>query len=262
MIFSPVGESPMKTVSSWPLLLACLLPLNAQINSTLSRSPDGSDEVRIQNNSAIGLAAYAVTVAHLPLSAYSSVAPFVVYSDTLIDATASPLLPGEARVVMTMGFGLALPLRGGLLKEPITFAGIFVDGTINGDPSLLTRLISRRSNMLQAVETVLEILSDAGRRNTQRDQLIAELRNFEDSVSHGYLSPEQQVGRALYSSFIGKLTNLPVRPVGTPFPPSAFVAEETAVLNRQRVVLRDSQPSLVDAAFIERQGQAIPRPPL
>src|SRR2546426_174094 len=91
----------MKTVISVAFLLACVFPLDAQITTTLNHLPDGMDEVRIRNNSAISVAAFAaagkwVTRGAASLGALlrtdgrtAEVAPgyaaFVVYSDPLIE---------------------------------------------------------------------------------------------------------------------------------------------------------------------------------
>ena len=80
-----------------------------------------------------------------------------------------------------------------------------------------------------------------------RVQLIEQFRKLADSLNRWYLPPEQQVGRSLYQSIVGKLMDLPEAPGGSPFPPSSFVAEETVKLNRQRVTLLESEPGLADA---------------
>jgi len=176
----------------------------------------------------------------------------MVYMDTAVDTMATPLLPNQERTVpVPIRFRPEGPVED-LFEQPIVTAGIFADGTTTGDAALLTRLLSRRSNMLAAVETAMDMLSDAGRHNVPRDHLIEQFKKMARSVSHWYLPPEQQAGRDLYQSIIGKLMNLPDEPVGSAFPPSAFVEQETAMLNRQRVTLSESQPSLADAALIGR----------
>jgi hypothetical protein len=173
----------------------------------------------------------------------------VVYVDTAIDQTAMPLAPNqEYAVPVPSRFRPGQP-REDLFEPPIVTAGIFADGATTGDPALLSRLILRRCNMLQAVEAALEMLSDAGRHNVPRSQLIEQFRNMADSLNHWYLPQEQRVGRSLYQSIIEKLMNLPEAPLGSPFPPTAFVEAETARLHRQRVALLDSRPSLADAAL-------------
>jgi hypothetical protein len=175
-----------------------------------------------------------------------------VYVDTAVDRTAMPLVPNqEYTVPVPSRFRPGQP-REDLFEPPIVTAAIFADGSTTGDPALLRRLILRRCNMLQAVEAALNMLSDAGRHNVPRGQLIERFRKTADSVNHWYLPLEQQVGRDLYQSIIGKLMNLPEGPLGSPFPPAPFVEEETARLHRQRVSLLDSQPSLADADLIGR----------
>jgi len=255
-------EIGMKTVISLASVLACAFSLDAQITTTLKHLPDGLDEVRIRNNSATSLVAFVVSVKQAPRSAGSPLAldlatrkePFVVYSDPVIEPATRPLPASEERVAMVSGVAprdssgrRLLPHSGRrLLEDSIVTAGIFADGAVTGDAALAYRLMLRRSTMLLAVEIALETLSDAGRHNVPRDQLIEQFRKMADFLNRSYLSPEQQVGRDLYQSLMGKLMNLPEVQVGSPFPPTAFVAQETAMLNQQRVTLLESQPSLAD----------------
>jgi hypothetical protein len=241
----------MKTAISVASVLACAFSLDAQITATLNRSPDRLPEIRIRNNSDVSLAAFAIRMNPVVRSGANH-APLIVFVDSAFDTTATAVPPNQERTVpVTVRLRPGQPAED-LFEEPIVTAGILADGTTTGDAALLTRLIVRRSNMLQAVDTALETLLDAGRHNVPRGRMIEQFKKLADSVSHWYLPPEQQVGRDLYQSIVGKLMDLPEEPLGSPFPPSGFVAEETAVLNRQRVTLLESQPSLADAAFIGR----------
>lgn len=247
----------MKTVISVASVLLSAFSLDAQITATLNRLRNDLTEIRIRNNSAVSLSAFAIRLNYVPRCAQNR-APVIVYVDPAIDTAMRPLPPNQERTVEpgpTAGGCFAngkMVISFPLFEQPVLTAGIFGDGTTTGDPALLTRLLSRRSSMLQEVEMALGTLVDAGRRNVPRDQLIEQYKKFARSVSHWYLPPEQQVGRDLYQSIIGKLVDLPEQPLGSPFPPAAFIEEETAMLNRQRVTLLESQPSLADAALIQR----------
>ena len=249
----------MKPVIAAAFALACALSLGAQITATLKRIPRSSEEIRIRNDFSVSLAAVVVSASLTKTSELATPpdrrqGPLIFYFDSTVDETATPIPPKQETVV---GRGMNVPAKGGgsiavTFEPPIITAGIFADGTTTGDPELLRRLILRRCNMLQAVETALDILSDAGKRNVPRDLLVNQFRKMADSMNRWYVPPEQRVGHDLYQSMMGKILNLPQEPVGSPFPSDAFVAEETAMLNRQRVELLESQPSLAEAAVIRR----------
>jgi hypothetical protein len=196
--------------------------------------------------------AYGFTAQSAPIAA-----PGVIYFDDLIDTVpdAVPLLPNQ-EFTFVPAYAVPRNRQAGMpaLAEPVVTAGIFSDGTTAGDEALITRLILRRCSMLQAVETSLEMIADAGRRNVARGQMIKQFKTLANSVRRWYLPQEQQVGILIYQPIIGKLINLPEEQLGSPFPPAAFVERETAMLNRQRTLLLESQPSLADAGGYTREN--------
>jgi hypothetical protein len=202
------------------LVLACAFSLNAQISGTLHHRPDGLDEVSIRNNSTDSVVAYVIAVKRVPHDRNSGNAPWVMYSDPLIGPLIDlGLSPGEERSAMNIGMNPGVNTPGQrFLQEPVVTAGILADGTVIGDSALVAGLVLRRSNLLLAVETTLETLSDAGRRNIPRTQLIDQFKKMADSLRRWYLPPEQQVGLRVYQSMIGKLMNLPDVQYGSPFP--------------------------------------------
>jgi hypothetical protein len=238
----------MRAASCVPWIFAFAFSADAQIVATLRPLPTGQ-EIRIRNNSGSALAAYVIYADRVQALGH---ARYSLYGDPLIDADAKPVAPGEERVVMKWDF-VGFPgshIRP--VQEPVTVGGLLENGSLAGDAGLATRLILRRSNMLLAVENVLETLANAGASNTSREQLIEQFRKLLDSLNRSYLFPEQQVGQRLYKSIIDKLIDLPEPALGVAFPPSAFVEQETAPLRRQRAALLASEPSLPVAAVAGR----------
>jgi hypothetical protein len=245
---------PMNRAISAVAVFASALASQAQISTALNRLPDGLNEVRIRNNASTSLTAFVVTVRQTPGSDSTSNAPFIVFSDSLIDPALPPLLASEERVVIDFVYHPGR--RRSLLEEPVIAAGIFADGTTTGDALLLNRLLMRRSNMLLAVETALETVLRAGSRNVPRQQLVDEFDRLANSLQRWYVPAEQRVARGLYRSIAGKLRNLPTGEPGSPFPPDGFVQQETALLTRDRALLLASQPNLADATPIEQTALA------
>ncbi|MCU1272678.1 MAG: hypothetical protein JWO48_109 [Bryobacterales bacterium] len=233
----------MKTVISMASMLACAFSLDAQITATLN-----GGQVRIKNNSSTGLVAFVVALKRVAWSPTGDIGPSaanrpnIVYSDPLIETTETPLLPNQERIVQPLSPSVFS------IEQPILTAGVFADGSVMGDAGLLTRLMLRRSNTLLAVETASETLSDAGRRNVSRDQLVAQFKKMADFVSRGYLLQEQKIGLGIYQPIIGKLINLPEMKDGSPFPPAGFVEQETAILRQRRIALLESLPNLFSLA--------------
>lgn len=260
----------MKTGISLASLLLWTISLNAQVAATMSRLPDGSTELRVTNNAPVDLAAIAIEAkvhgaVHAPFEAYDDSATRLAPSqDATFRVSLTPLRAhSEAKVQVVMLCGTNREVTAVMrrpekknrysceLEQPIT-AGIFADGSTAGDPSLLMRMALRRSNLLLAVDTTLDILSDAGRRNISREQLVEQFKRMADSLNRWYVIPEQRVGRDIYEFMAGQLLNLPELPAGSPFPPNSFVEQETQMFRQQRAVLLQSQASLADSGLFAR----------
>jgi hypothetical protein len=249
----------MKFFVSMASLLACAFSLNAQITAVLERVPGHSSmtaaaesvpEIKIRNTSNVNLTAFAISLA--PMDADST--PFLFYLDSAVDDHFRK--PYQLPLPPTQEYVVDVPIRlmtsgqlNDVYKEPVVTAGVFADGTTEGDPILLTRLILRRCSMLQAVELAHDILSNAAKHNVPPPQLIEQFRMIANSLNHWYVPTEQQVGRTIYQSIMEKLMDLPPLQVGSPFPPTTFVEQETVVLNRQRAVLLNSRPNIADVAL-------------
>lgn len=247
--------------------IVCACSVRAQISTTLNRLPTGEVKITVRNNSDRSLAAFAVSANVIPMNPAAGIrnasdALWTAYHDSAIDLAMKALPPNQERTIP----GRVRCIPGGLwseearkaipesncdqLEQPLATAGIYSDGSTTGNAVLLTRLMLRRSSMLLAIDSASAALSEAGKHNNPRGQLVEQFRKLVDSASGWYLFPEQQVGLDLFESIIGKLKNLPQGELGEPFPPTTFIEEETARLKQMRVALWESQPSLADGGAL------------
>src|SRR5258708_29103739 len=211
----------MKTVVAVASVLAWACSLGAQITAIPS---EDSTAIKIRNDASVSLSAFVIRA---PRAGH---APLVVYVDSAIDPTVSPLSPHQERVMMEgqtlLPPGLP-PAKYAIYEQPIVTAGIFADGTTIGDAVLLDRLMLRRCNMLQAVELALEMLSDAGRRNVPRGQLIVQFKKMAGFARHWDVPPGQRVGSDVYQSTVEKLVNLMRQKPGETFTPTSCASATT-----------------------------------
>jgi len=246
----------MKIVGALAFGVVWAVSMDAQIVTTLNRLPNGSSQITIRNNGAMPLTAFAVSVdvvgERLELGP-ASLAPLDTYYDPATDFITQPLPPnrdralGPAKVFCKASSGLT-PWAPCELKQPIA-AGIYADGTTTGDRALLAKLFTRRSSMLLAVETALDMLNDAGQRNIPRAEWIEQFQKMADLARRWYVPREQQIAGNVYQSIVEKMVNLPE---DARLVPASFVTQEAARLRRQRLRLMESQPSLAEAAIIAR----------
>src|SRR5438874_13406135 len=121
------------------ILLACVSALPAQITVTLHTRLEGSTEIRVRNDAAVTLTAFAVGLKDSN-GVYDG--PLTVYADAAIDTAAAPLLANEERLVNEGRFVMRNGKRTyAVFERPIASAGIFSDGTTTGDTAMVSRLI-------------------------------------------------------------------------------------------------------------------------
>jgi hypothetical protein len=263
--------------------LCVLAYAHAQLTVETRRLDDGATEFEIKNTSTQAVAAFAITAKPIvPADGQVRRTPptFLTYQDPAFDSV-TQLAAGEERVLPPVEI-FCEPIvnrsHAEILKDikrtrtetqyrrqlqceldrPV-IAVVFGDGSTAGDPVLLERLKLRRSNMLLAIDTSIETLSRAGRRNVPREQLIAEFKNLADALNRWYLPDEQRIGSRIYQSIVAKLMKVPPPELGQAFPPTDFVKQETAELARQRLLIMQSQPSLEER---QTRGTAATRKPM
>jgi hypothetical protein len=248
----------MRPLLSFVLLAACAAAASAQVAATVGLAPDGSTEITLRNDGPVELTAYAIRVTyHTQQPEFDG--PIVVYVDPVLDTRpvprpptsrteSGPIAPG-GEFTFLAGNMVAYNLGRGrpVFDQPIV-AGIFADGSTTGDTGLLTLLMLRRSNMLAAVETSLEILTAAAQRGTPPAEVAQQLDTIAATLRHWYLPKEQTVGLELYESIIARVMALPEERADEPSPLSTLVAEERPALLQRRALLLGARPGLAAAS--------------
>jgi hypothetical protein len=235
----------VKAINLFGSLLGCVFSLNAQVTARVSQLPDGSNRITIRNAGVVPLAAYAIAASvrgggHSPVEVYSDLTVAPLSGNQEVTETMS-ILCGDAdpsaRVFARVNLKQKKHLCG--LGQP-RIAAVFANGSTTGDPVLLSRILFRRRSTLLALETTLNILSNASRFNATREQLIREFKRLADSRNPRHLPPEPEPAREIYRDMVGKLVNLTKGRSGSSFRPSSFVAQQSAILRQQRSALLQS----------------------
>lgn len=228
----------MKLIITVACTLACVCSLRAQISAQVDRLPGGLEQIAVRNDSKVDAVAFVVQ-ARPSVQLPGPVIPALTFFDAL-EGDRDALAPGEERTLRKVWETAGRHV----FEMPILAAGIFADGSTAGDAELLRLLMSYRGNRLAAIETALDALAAAGQGNVSRDQLVSQLKKMAGAARRWYVPEEQRSAAKVYESILDKLINLPEQELGAPFPPTAFVRDEVAVLSRERAMLLAAQPSL------------------
>ncbi len=181
-------------------MIAWAPSLDAQVTALLNKLPDASTEIRLRNDSAKSVAAYATStrwqrqspanpdLSELVLLFIDPTVYFLKPLNVCLNA-AGELPPGEQCAVER------LPTSGKPVFEQPVVAAIFTDGSTTGDGALLTQLLSRRSSMLSAVDLAVETLRDAGHTNVPRHQLVRSLKSWRILCAVGTYRLSSVLGR-------------------------------------------------------------------
>src|SRR5260370_16352171 len=106
----------MKSICSVACILACAVSLDAQITTALNRLSNGSTEIKVRNNSAVNLTAFALVASVYSVNqgvrTIADKPPVAASFDTVINAAAEPLPPNQERTLLFawLGVGTCSPI--------------------------------------------------------------------------------------------------------------------------------------------------------
>lgn len=185
----------MRRIISAAVLMTSAFALEAQINARLDPLADGTTRIGIANDAVGELSAFAVSMKET--NGLIEEGRLTIYADSAIDAAATPVLAHQ-RWFVEAGF-CAMPQNGKractVFEQPI-IAGIFADGSTTGDATILNQLLSRRRNMLHAVEIAGHTIR---RRQTQCSPAAACREVSKNRAFRGPLVPSWRTARGAHS---------------------------------------------------------------